>query len=135
MAGASSEGAAVALPRPRSRMHEPYDLETAVWTWAAACAAVTVALVVLLGPPLSRVLYPSTLPVLPTVQQLPEPVEGTRYLLSLLGPALLVLAVALVSPRLRIRRRGLVVLAGCAQLAGLAIVVACLVRQSEPGWV
>lgn len=134
---AGLRGAAVALSRPRSRADhaEPSDVETAAWLWALPCAAITIALVALVGPPLSRVLYPATpLPVLPTVEHNPEPVEGTRFLLSLLGPVLLAASIAFAAPRLRISRRVGRVIAVAAQLVGLGVVVACFVRQFGPDW-
>jgi hypothetical protein len=69
---------------------------------------------------------PSTLPVLPTVEHNPEPVEGTRYLLSLLGPVLLAAALVVVAPRLRLQlpRRVGTVLAVAAQLVGVAVIAA-----------
>jgi hypothetical protein len=136
MASAGSRGAAVALPRPRSRADHARlsDVATAAWLCALPCAAITFALVDLLGPPLSGVLYPAPTPVLPTVEHNPEPVEGTRYLLSLLGPVLLVAAIALLAPRLRVGRRPGVALAVGAQLAGLAVVAVCIARQFGPAW-
>ncbi len=136
MASAGPGGAAVALPRPRSRAEDAKssDVETAAWLWAVPCALATVALVALLGPPLSRVLYATTLPVLPTVEHNPEPVEDTRYLLSLLGPVLLAAGIALAAPRLRIPRRLGRALALAAQLLGVAVVVACLARQFGDEW-
>jgi hypothetical protein len=102
------------------------------------CAALTILLIVLLGPPLSHVLYPSTLPVLPTVEHNPEQVEDTRYLLSLLGPVLLAAALAFATPRLRlvqrIPRRVAAALAVAAQLVGIAVIVACFVRQFGDEW-
>ncbi|HMJ04402.1 MAG TPA: hypothetical protein VK506_15785, partial [Conexibacter sp.] len=136
MASAGSRGAAVALPRPRSRADhaQPSDLATVAWLWAVPCAAVTFALVDLLGPSLSGVLYPDTLPVLPTVEHNPEPVEGTRYLLSLLGPLLLAAGIALVAPLRRIPRRTATALAVLAQIVGLAVVVTCVARQFGDEW-
>lgn len=136
MASAGPGGAAVALPRPRSRAEDAKqtDAETAAWLWAVPCAAATVALVALLGPPLSRVLYGTTLPVLPTVEHNPEPVEDTRYLLSLLGPVLLAAGIAFAAPRLRIPRRVGSALALGAQLIGLVVVVACFARQFGDEW-
>lgn len=141
MATASSGGAAVTLPRPRSRpdhIATPSDVATIAWLWAVPCAALTILLIVLLGPPLSHVLYPSTLPVLPTVEHNPEPVEDTRYLLSLLGPVLLAAALTFATPRLRltqrIPRRAAVALAVIAQLAGIAVIAACFVRQFGDSW-
>jgi hypothetical protein len=136
MARAGSGGAAVALPRPRSRTDHatPSDVETAAWLWALPCALLTIALIVWLGPPLSHVLYPTTLPVLPTVEHNPEPVEDTRYLLALLGPVLLVACVAWFAPRLRLSQRTGAVLAVAAQLLGLAVIVVCFARQFGPSW-
>jgi hypothetical protein len=128
--------AAVAAPRPRSRADElaPSDLGTAAWLWALPCAAVGVALLVALGPPLSRALYPAPIPVLPTVEHHPEALEDTRYLISLLAPVLLAASIALLTPRVRIPRRAAIATAGVAQLVALVVVVASLVKQREPGW-
>jgi len=135
MASAGSRGAAVALPRPRSRAVEaPSDVGTAAWLWAVPCALATILLVAYAGPPLSHVLYPSTLPVLPTVEHNPEPVEDTRFLLSLVGPLLLAGSLVLLAPRLRVPRRAGAALALAAQMLGLAVVVLCVVRQFGPSW-
>jgi hypothetical protein len=141
MASAGSGGAAVALPRPRSRTDHASpsdDVATVAWLWAVPCAALTSVLILWLGPPLSHVLYPSTSPVLPTVEHNPEPVEDTRYLLSLLGPVLLAAALTFAAPRLRlaqrIPRRAEIALAVVAQLAGLAVIAACFVRQFGDSW-
>ena len=69
MASAGSRGAAVALPRPRSHADRERLSEggTAAWLWALPCALATILLVAFAARPLSRVLYPSTLPLLPTV--------------------------------------------------------------------
>ncbi|MFL5818376.1 MAG: hypothetical protein ACJ76L_12355 [Conexibacter sp.] len=141
MASAGSGGAAVALPRPRSGTDHatPSDeLATVAWLWAVPCAALTIVLILWLGPPLSKVLYPSTLPVLPTVEHNPEPVEDTRYLLSLLGPVLFAAALTFAAPRLRlaqrIPRRAAIALAVVAQLVGIAVIAACFVRQFGDEW-
>ncbi|HEU4700987.1 MAG TPA: hypothetical protein VFS37_00780 [Conexibacter sp.] len=137
MASAGPRGTAVALPRPRSHAvdAQPSDAGTAAWIWALPCAAVTAALVAWLAPPLSEALYPGTpLPVLPTVEANPEPVEQTRYLLSLLGPVLLAAALVLAVPRLPVSRRAGRALALAAQLLGLAVVVACVARQFGEEW-
>lgn len=136
MASAGSRGAAVALPRPFSRADhaKPSDVATTAWLVAVPCAALTIALVVLLGPPLSRVLYPAPMALLPTVEHNPEPLEGTRYLLSLLGPVLLAGAIALAATRLRMPRRTASALAVAAQLLGLGVVAVCIARQFEAQW-
>jgi len=135
-AGLEGEAAAVAAPRSRSRADElePSDLGTAAWLWALPSAALGIALVVLLGPPLSSALYPARIPVLPTVEHHPEALEDTRYLISLLAPLLLVASLALLAPRVRIARRAAIGIASAAQLAALGVVVAALVKQREPGW-
>jgi hypothetical protein len=107
---------------------------TAAWLCALPCAALTIALVVLLGPPLSHVIYSGHVAILPGVERHPEPVEDTRYLISLLGPVLLAASLMLVAPRLRLSRRAGVTGAAVAQLVALAVVVACVVRQLEAGW-
>jgi len=129
------------VPRPRSRTDHatpPDDLGTVAWLWAVPCAALTIVLILWLGPPLSHVLYPSTLPVLPTVEHNPEPVEDTRYLLSLLGPVLLAAALTFAAPRLRLAQRiprgAAIALAVIAQLVGIAVIAACFVRQFGDSW-
>lgn len=136
MASAGSRGAAVALPRPRSRADHaaPFDAGTAAWLWALPCALATILLVAFAARPLSRVLYPTTLPVLPTVEHNPEPLEDTRFLLSLLGPVLLAAALVLLAPRLRLPQRAGAALAIGAQLLGLGVVVLCVARQFGPSW-
>jgi len=123
--------------RPHSRADHavPRDLAAAAWLLVVPCAAVTIALVVLLGPPLSHVLYPqrASFTVLPTVPHRPEPVEGTRYALALIGPLLLAGGIALLAPRLRIPRRG-AALAAIVQLAAAALVAASVVESQGPAW-
>jgi hypothetical protein len=138
MASAGSRGAAVALPRPRSRAETERsasaDVESAAWLWALPCALLTIALVAWLGPPLSHVLYPTTVAVLPTVEHNPEPVEDTRFLLSLLAPVLLIGSLVWLAPRVRLPERAGRALAIGAQLLGLAVVVLCFARQFGPSW-
>jgi len=136
MASAGSRGAAVALPRPRSHADRERLSEagTAAWLWALPCALATVLLVGFAARPLSHVLYPSTLPVLPTVEHNPEPVEDTRFLLSLLGPVLLAASLVLLAPRLRVSQRLGAAIAIAAQLLALGVVVLCVARQFGPSW-
>jgi hypothetical protein len=136
MASAGPRGTAVALPRPRSRAVDAQssDTGTAAWVWALPCAALTIALVAWVAPPLSDVLYGDPLPVLPTVEANPEPVEQTRFLLSLLGPVLLAAALALAAPRLRVAKPVGTALALAAQALALAVVAACFARQFGDSW-
>jgi hypothetical protein len=111
-------------------------LTAAAWLLAVPCAAIAILLVVLLGPPLSRVLYPAQLPftLLPNVNARPEPVEGTRYLLSLVAPLLLVAAVAFAARRMPLPQRPARVGVLTVQVLAAALIVACFVKQREAGW-
>ncbi len=136
---ASTAHAAVASRRgsdARTAMRATGDAGTAAWLCAIPCAAIAAALVVLLGPPLSHVLYPRPLPFtyLPNVIQHPEPVEGTRYVLSLSAPVLLMAATALVSRRPRRRSRAARLAVAATQVLGAGLLVACLAKQREAGW-
>ncbi|HEX4806456.1 MAG TPA: hypothetical protein VFU94_11205, partial [Conexibacter sp.] len=97
------------------------------------------AVVVLLGPPLSHVLFrpPSSFHFLAheRLPVHPEPLKDTRYLLLLLGPLLLALATVGVARRRRAtptRARALAVAA--AQAAGAAFVAVCFLAQRDPRW-
>jgi hypothetical protein len=116
---------------------EPAErLAALAWVIALPCAAVATALVVLLGPPLSHVLYPTpgSFTFLPNVAAFPEPVEDTRYVLSLSAPVLLVAGIALAARRPPPSSRAVALAAAAAQMLALGIVVACVVKQREPGW-
>jgi hypothetical protein len=110
-------------------------LEAAESAWIAAlpCAALTVLVVALLGPPLGHAfLAPGSEAFFGVVRVRPEPVEHGRYLLSLLGPLLLaaaVLASARRPPRLHDATARRVVLA--TQLALVAFLVLCLLAQHD----
>jgi hypothetical protein len=114
----------------------PDPLLSTAWLLALPCAALTTAIVFFLGPPLSHVLYPAKLPfhLLPNIVRLPEPIEGTRYLLSLSAPVLLAAGIALTARRPPIPSRVRKPAVFAVQLVGLAVVVACIVRQRERGW-
>jgi hypothetical protein len=136
--GAGTGLAARLRQRPLSLRRRPERVEpaTAAWLLALPCAGIAIALLVLLGRPVSTVLYPpaSSIKVLLGVPARPEPVEDTRYLLALSGPLLLAAGLVGVAPRLRltpgVRRAGLVL----AQALGAGVVLACLVKQRERGW-
>lgn len=114
----------------------PDALPSIAWTLALPCAAVTLALVLFLGPPLSHVLYPAKLPFtfLPNVIAHPEPIEGTRYALSLIAPVLLAACIALAGRRPPLAPRIATAVSALVQLLAAGIVVACLVKQREAGW-
>ncbi len=111
----------------------------AAWLALIPCALLVLLAVVVLGPPLSRVLYPTRLPFrfLPADPETvtPEPLESTRYLLSLTAPALLVAAVlALVHRRVSLSTRMAALVRGGAQIAAALFLVACVIGQHRPKW-
>jgi hypothetical protein len=104
------------------------------WVAALPCTVVTVALVALLGPPLGRTfLGPgSGATFWSGIVPQPEPVEHGRYLLSLLGPALLAAAVLAGARRLppvppRLARSWVL----ATQIALLAFLALCLAAQYD----
>jgi hypothetical protein len=121
----------------RAAPRAPADaLPLLAWIVALPCAVAATALVVLLGPPLSHLLYPRPLPFtyLPNVSQHPEPVEGTRYVVSLCAPVLLVAGIVLATRRPLPPWTTMRVAAGAVQLLAAGLVLACLVKQREAGW-
>lgn len=126
-----------ATPRDVAAVRAPAEaLPSIAWLIALPCALVASALVVLLGPAFSHVLYPARLPFtyLPNVILHPEPVEGTRYVLSLAGPMLLAAGIATAARRPWSRTRLAVAAAAIVQALGAGLVVACLIKQREAGW-
>jgi hypothetical protein len=106
------------------------------WLVALPCALLLTAVVVLLGPPLGRALFEPTGAnhIWPRFYDLrgvrPEPTEHARYVLSLLGPLLVVGAAWLLRGR-RVPAVARAVATALAQLALGAFVVACVVAQRE----
>jgi hypothetical protein len=103
------------------------------WVAVLPCTLLTAALVALLGPPLGHAfLGPSDVTFWPTTVPVPEPAEHGRYLLSLLGPALLagaVLASVRRAPRASAATVRRLVLA--TQLALVAFVALCFLAQYD----
>jgi hypothetical protein len=103
------------------------------WLAVVPCAAALVAAIVLLGPPLGRLLTPSSTPAiweLPYFVPRPEPVEHARFLLALLGPLLLSAVVVARAQRPAWRSSLLTTLAGQASQALLVgFLVVCVVAQ------
>ncbi len=102
---ASSASEAVVASRRGSASGEadaPVPAAAAAWLCAIPCAAIAVVCILLLGPPLGRLVSPEPgsirflIGTLPFVA--PEPTEQARYLLAVCAPLLGVLAVAL-APR------------------------------------
>ena len=124
---------AAAPPLPQQDAGRALSPGQAAWLALLPCALLTVALVALLGPPLGRTFlgpgsetfWAGTLPD-------PEPAEHGRYLLSLLGPALLAAAV-LASVRWAPRASAAVVgrWALAAQLLLVAFAVLCFAAQYD----
>jgi hypothetical protein len=116
----------------RARILDPAEI---AWIALLPCAAVAVAAIALLGPPLGHVLFsPGSETLWPpgwweSVGHA-EPAKHARYLIAVLAPALLVLATLLGSHRqlaLPARpARGVVI---ASQFAALASVAAFLLRQ------
>jgi hypothetical protein len=111
----------------------PLSATQAAWLALLPVTAVTVAAIVVLGPPLGRILFPRQnfgffADWLPLV--LPEPTEQARFLVSLIGPVLLVAATLLLvrrAPRLAPATARRLVIA--TQVVGLLAIVACFVSQ------
>src|SRR5512142_955556 len=99
MASVASE-ATVASQRGSARAaatRGTWDAATAAWLCALPCAAATVLAIVVLGPPLGRLLlappshgFTYFADVLPYVH--PEPTEHARFLIALCAPLLATLA-------------------------------------------
>jgi hypothetical protein len=115
---------------PRAQAVGPADV---AWLLTAPVALLTVAAIVLLGPPLGHALleptgthfFPGLLP-----DRRPEPVEHSRYLIALLGPLALAGIVLAWRPTVPGRRRALAA-AGvrAAELLLVAALIAAVVVQ------
>jgi len=121
---------AAASSGPGARALAPAEL---AWLLALPCAAVTLLLIVVLGPLVGDALLPHSSVAFfePAAQELaPEPHEQGRFLVALLGPLLLAGAtVALARRGPRMRPHVVAPLVGAAQLALVAFAVACVVVQ------
>jgi len=111
----------------------PLSAGETAWLAALPCAALTVALVIALGPAVGDVLLPrsSVRFFEASLRQLaPEPHEQGRFLVALLGPLMLAGATVLLARRPPRLRAGLVApLVWGAQLALVAFAVLCVVVQ------
>jgi hypothetical protein len=105
------------------------------WLAVIPCALATALLVVALGPPLGSLLFPPLhVHFMPGFEAIrPKPAEQARYVLSLLAPLLVCVAVARAARRRDRPATGAtraVVLA--TQLLALGLLAAALVRQHHP---
>jgi hypothetical protein len=110
----------------------PADL---AWLLALPCAVVLVATIVLLGPPLGRLLFPPAdiafwrLGVL-TLTPRPEPTEQARFLIAVAGPvALCGLLVALRDRPVRLRASTVAVLVQASKVLLAAFALTALIAQ------
>jgi len=107
-----------------------------VWLVALPCSLVLIALVLLLGPPLGRLLAAATgtarfwPQVIAEGRVRQEDTEHARYLLALLGPVLIAAAtLALARTRVRLSRAAAVAGASASRAALIAFVVAAVLYQ------
>ncbi|HET6447894.1 MAG TPA: hypothetical protein VFG31_02200 [Conexibacter sp.] len=107
------------------------------WLLALPCAVVLVAAIVLLGPPLGRLLFPTPdiafWPTLtPTLAPRPEPTEQARFLLALAGPVVLSGLVAWLRGRpLPLRPSAVAALVQASQVLLAAFALTALVAQER----
>lgn len=134
-AGASTRGRAargnLAASAPAKRA---LSASESAWLAALPCALLTVAAIVVLGPPLGRMLFAPPAGttiwrafILSRIAQ-PEPTEHARYLIALLGPLLLAGCVAWLTGR-HMRAKAIPPLRALAQALLLAVVLAGVVAQ------
>ncbi|HEX7291173.1 MAG TPA: hypothetical protein VF250_08615 [Conexibacter sp.] len=109
------------------------DSDQIAWLAALPCALLTLLVVALLGPPLGHAFFePGAATFWPGVPRRVEPVEHSRYVLALLGPAALAAAVLLGARRApHARDRAVRVAVPGAQLALLAFVALCVLAQND----
>jgi hypothetical protein len=129
--GAPAGHPATASPAPTTAS-SPSATELA-WLLALPCAAVTVLLVLALGPIVGDLLLPSSSVAFfetPATELAPEPHEQGRFLVALLGPLLLAGATAALTRRgLSVRAAAVRPLVGTAQAALVAFAIVCIVVQ------
>lgn len=108
---------------------------TAAWLVAIPSALVSIAAVVLLGPPLATILFPesSAFTFWPNTYLAPEPTEQARYVVALAMPIVLSLATAaLVRAQPALGPRLLSVAVWATQLLAAGVLVICMVQQYQP---
>ncbi|HEV7773198.1 MAG TPA: hypothetical protein VGO48_07950 [Conexibacter sp.] len=134
-AGRSTERAFAAHEHTADREARRPTAGELAWLSALPCAVVVVAIIVVLGPPLGRLLFPhDALTFIPAVRErippLPEPTEQARFLLALTAPLLLTACIALGMRRATpLRADTIARLVRAGQIVAFAFVVTCCVVQ------
>lgn len=134
-AGAPTRGRAVRGNFAAPATHALSASESA-WLAALPCALLTVAAIVVLGPPFGRTLFAppanTTIwaPFFSSHIAAPEPTEHARYVIALLGPLLAGGGVLALAGR-RVRTSAATTLATIAQIVLLAVVAAGVVAQQQ----
>jgi hypothetical protein len=125
-----------AAPRARGDAHVTVEPHALAWLLAVPIALVSVALILLLGPPLGRLLHSGGSPY--TFWRdlrwavVAEPTEQGRFLLALAAPLLFAGALAATARRgLALPARVAALAVPLAQLALLALAVACVAVQQR----
>jgi hypothetical protein len=133
MASAASEAAIATLRgsvRPPARGAD--DGAAAAWLCAIPCAAIAVLAIIVLGPPLGRLITPapSAYAFLPGAFVHPEPTEHARYLIAICAPLLGALAIVAAPRRLaRVPAHLAAAVALATQAALVATIVGSIVTQ------
>jgi hypothetical protein len=126
-------GPSVAAPTPATATTRTPSSGELAWLLALPCAAVTLALILALGPLVGDLLLPRssvTFFTAPQFELAPEPHEQGRFLVALLGPLLLAGAtVALARRDTRLPARAVQPLVWTAQAALIGFAVVCVAIQ------
>jgi hypothetical protein len=135
MTGAASKAAVVSLRgNARASVRRVGDAAVAAWLCSLPCAAVVATAMLVLGPPLGRVLTPAPdayafLPEELSVVR-PEPAEHARFLIALSAPLLATLAITCCSRwQPQFPRRLAAMSIAMTQLALVSVIAAALVAQ------
>lgn len=109
----------------------PLRARELAWLAALPIATIVVAAIILLGPPLSDVLFPkASVRFWETAEVRPEPVEHARYLIALSAPLLLIGSVMLGARRAPTASpRAVAMLVALVQVVAVTFVAVCVVSQ------
>lgn len=140
MNSAVSDTAAIAGPLSTTRIAASHraDAGRAAWLALIPSALLALAAVVLLGPPVGRLLFSpdASLDFWHSTELRPEPVEQARYVLLIAAALLLAMTtVAATRWRSHLNRRLIAVAVPVAQLATIGFLVACWIGQQRPAFI